>query len=324
MIIHRGSDHESFLVRLPQREIESYSRLTMLHYCKTNNFGDDLNLWLWSRMAPEFLNSRDDRLFLGIGTILSSKVPTGLPKFVFGSGWAGERKFKIDSSWNLFGVRGPLTASGLGLEKKMVVSDPGLLVRKYFDSGRMKRRGIGWMPHHRSANAVDWGTVCLRYGIRFIDPRESVDKVLQEISSCELVVSEAMHGAIISDALRVPWIPVRMYSHINEFKWKDWCASLGLTYLPLRLPPLFQDRPPKSKMIANRWKRWLAPSPLGKPKWKLLPVRSSSEAEIDRTLKAILTASTRKKPVLSNPDRLNQMEETQINRLEVARKVWNQ
>src|SRR5205814_2371845 len=54
-----------------------------------------------------------------------------------------------------------------------------------------------------------------------------------------LLVTEAMHGAVVADALRVPWIALRMYSKIDEFKWRDWCASLRLPYEPLTPRRLF-------------------------------------------------------------------------------------
>jgi hypothetical protein len=66
----------------------------------------------------------------------------------------------------------------------------------------------------------------------FIDPGGEVDEVLAAIRGCEVVLAEAMHGAIIADALRIPWIPVRCYDHILDFKWRDWCESLQLQYEP--------------------------------------------------------------------------------------------
>ena len=41
-----------------------------------------------------------------------------------------------------------------------------------------------------------------------------------------------MHGAIVADALRVPWIPVATNSTILSFKWQDWCSSIGVEYKP--------------------------------------------------------------------------------------------
>ena len=39
-----------------------------------------------------------------------------------------------------------------------------------------------------------------------------------------------MHGAIIADTLRIPWIPISTRPSINTFKWLDWCESMELEY----------------------------------------------------------------------------------------------
>jgi len=53
-----------------------------------------------------------------------------------------------------------------------------------------------------------------------------------------VLIAEAMHGAIVADALRVPWIPVRSSDSVLAFKWRDWCASLNLTYSPHAIIPV--------------------------------------------------------------------------------------
>lgn len=37
-----------------------------------------------------------------------------------------------------------------------------------------------------------------------------------------------MHGAIVADTYRIPWIPIKLYPYINEFKWNDWALSLNI------------------------------------------------------------------------------------------------
>ena len=44
---------------------------------KAGKFGDDLNVWLWPRLSPDFADSGDSRLWLGIGTVLSCYSVTG-------------------------------------------------------------------------------------------------------------------------------------------------------------------------------------------------------------------------------------------------------
>src|SRR5690606_12799670 len=53
-----------------------------------------------------------------------------------------------------------------------------------------------------------------------------------ELSSAERLVTEAMHGAIIADVMRIPWVRIVCHSAyhegptVSEFKWQDWMQSL--------------------------------------------------------------------------------------------------
>lgn len=274
----------------------------MLYFCDTGNFGDDLNRWLWERLAPELLEERTDRLFLGIGTILGPAIPRRPQKFVLGSGWSGGKKPAIDDRWTIRGVRGPLTARGLGLPPEQVISDPALLVRSRFAAEPNTEGPVGFMPHHRSTGAVDWEGLCREHGLRFVDPASSVETVLEGITGCRTLLAEAMHGAIIADAFRVPWIPVRLYAHINEFKWRDWCGSIGLPYDPLRLRPIFANPPTPGERVAHLWKRTLAATPLGKRKWSRLPLRASHRSETERCLEALAAAGARSDHARLSPE----------------------
>jgi len=66
-----------------------------------------------------------------------------------------------------------------------------------------------------------------------------VEEVLNQIMQSEIVIAEAMHGAIVADTLRVPWIPSKAYNTINDFKWRDWAQSLSLPYHPVPLKSLY-------------------------------------------------------------------------------------
>ena len=87
------------------------------------------------------------------------------------------------------------------------------------------------MPHYELAGK-GWENVCKELGFGYIDPRWTVEEVLSAISQTEVLLCEAMHGAIVADALRVPWIPVVTNSTILSFKWQDWCSSIGVEYKP--------------------------------------------------------------------------------------------
>lgn len=64
------------------------------------------------------------------------------------------------------------------------------------------------------------------------------------ILQAQLVISEAMHAAIIADSMRVNWVPVVASHNINTFKWLDWLSMLDITYQPLYIghPDYIQEQ----------------------------------------------------------------------------------
>lgn len=206
------------------------------------NFGDDLNPWFWSHFAPDLFEAEDDIIFVGVGTILCEPIPRGSKQVVFGSG-AGYSLIPADyrsDSWAYYAVRGPLTARLLDLPPATAVSDPAVLLPLMPGLANERLRGTVFVPHWRTAAAGLWDEPARHAGVEIVDPRGDARSVIRRIASAELVLAESMHGAIVADAFRVPWIPL-ISSHENLFKWHDWALSLGLSYRPWRIgaPHLF-------------------------------------------------------------------------------------
>jgi len=208
------------------------------------NFGDDLNPWLWPRIFPKPLEEcgDDDTLFLGIGSILNHKVPAVPPKkVVFGSGVGYGPLPAVTDRWRFFCVRGPLTAKALGLPESLALGDSALLVREVVEPAPAPEYRASFMPHHLTVPHDDWKDVCDALSIRFIDPTAPVDCTIDAVRRSALLITEAMHGAIVADALRVPWIPVRSRPRILEFKWRDWSSALGIEHTFEWLPPIWSE-----------------------------------------------------------------------------------
>ncbi|MGI8588346.1 MAG: hypothetical protein ACR2M0_11780 [Chloroflexia bacterium] len=201
------------------------------------NFGDDLNPWLWPRLAPDLLDGDGQTLFVGIGSILDERIPAVPLKVVFGTGIGYGRLPSIDESWKIYCVRGPLTAQALGLPADLALTDPAALVSAVVRPDVPKLHAVSLMPHFRTSGrakgqGVDLETVCNDLGVNYINPSGGVEATIFGLQSSNLVIAEAMHGAIVADALRVPWVPVQIYDQISSLKWWDWCKSLGLEYVP--------------------------------------------------------------------------------------------
>ena len=59
--------------------------------------------------------------------------------------------------------------------------------------------------------------------------------MIADILASELLVTEAMHGAIVADALRVPWVPARPVQPTNRGKWIDWASALDIELRPQQI-----------------------------------------------------------------------------------------
>jgi succinoglycan biosynthesis protein ExoV len=84
------------------------------------------------------------------------------------------------------------------------------------------------MPHWESAIEGNWANAVHAAGLHYIDPCGEVERVLEDILRSDLLVAEAMHGAIVADALRVPWVPARPLQRAHRWKWHDWASALDL------------------------------------------------------------------------------------------------
>jgi hypothetical protein len=193
------------------------------------NFGDQLNVWMWPRLLPDFFDDDESSLFLGIGSILYDFLPRDAKKLVFGAGYGGYTSLPvIDDRWKFYFVRGRLTAEQLGLDASMALGDAAILVRSCAIARPPRTRKVSFIPHWESVRDGNWEDVTLAAGMHYIDPCADVERVIADILSSELVVTEAMHGAIVADALRVPWVPVRPIQARHRLKWFDWASALNL------------------------------------------------------------------------------------------------
>lgn len=219
------------------------------------NFGDELNPYLWPRLLPGAFDAQDGTQFVGIGTLLNDRLPPARRIVVFGAGVGYYGPPRRDGTWEVHCVRGPLSAAALGLPSGTAVTDPGALISRVGElpAAPGPRWTAAFMPHWQSEPDT-WRQVCEQAGVGFIDPRWPTAAVLGALRRTDRLITEAMHGAIVADALRIPWVPVRTRPQIKTFKWEDWCRSLRLEYVPRRLPTVWPALPRAGGI--RRMRRW--------------------------------------------------------------------
>jgi succinoglycan biosynthesis protein ExoV len=222
-----------------------------LHYCETpdGNFGDDMNLWFWDALMPDWREIHPDWTLCGIGTLINRKAFAQMDRIlVCGSGTGYGPVHRFDPAHATFAwVRGPGTARILGLGGDAALADPAVMVSDFAEFARPEPRGdkggdgdVIFVPHRLTANLdLDWDRLGQRAGVRVVSPKGDAKSVIRELRDARLVVAESMHAAIIADALRTPWVPLAVSHHFNTFKWQDWADSLEIDLevnTALRLP----------------------------------------------------------------------------------------
>ncbi|MDO6566326.1 polysaccharide pyruvyl transferase family protein [Alteromonas sp. 1_MG-2023] len=216
-----------------------------LHYfnSKSSNFGDALNPWFWKDIVGINFDGDNDEIFIGIGTLLNDQNrflrPSEKRVHVFGTGAGyGNSVPKVGKNWIVHGVRGPLTANAIGVEKSLVLSDPVIYLNRVINLHTDKKYKCSFMPHYQTMSK-ELQSVVESAGINYISPSLSTEEVIGEVNNSEKIICEAMHGAILAEALRVPWIPIATSEDILSFKWRDFCMSLDLNYNPMSFPRLW-------------------------------------------------------------------------------------
>ncbi len=202
------------------------------HPSGVTNYGDELNLYLWDKLLPqEGSRLRPDLIFLGIGTLLNDKLAPG-PKLVFGAGAGYGPPPKVDGSWDIRFVRGKLTARALGVSEALALGDPAAILGMMHQKAAAPTYPVSYMPRFTNADAVRAWAAVAGSSVHFIDPRWQPERVTDEIAASELLLSEALHGAVVADALRIPWVPIASGAE-HDFKWQDWLSTLDMEYAPV-------------------------------------------------------------------------------------------
>ena len=216
--------------------------MKLTYYKDQPNFGDSLNGIMWDALIePGFFDNDDSTLFLGIGSIIWDLYKSTSKKLIVGSGYGGytDPPNVHDGTWECCFVRGPRTASILKLDHKLAIADAAILTHFLKLPSQEKKYKTSFMPHFQSIEKGNWELVCLKAGINFIDPRNDPLSILIEIQQTDKLLTEAMHGAILADTLRVPWVACQPIGEQHHEKWYDFGDSLKTSIE-------FQDLEPSS------------------------------------------------------------------------------
>lgn len=202
-----------------------------LMYYNGRNWGDALSPVLarmLSGLPVKHMAWHHQHRYLAIGSILSHA--NGWAE-VWGSGFLWPEEKVLEPPQAVHAVRGPRSRAKLleqGIDCPEIFGDPALLLPSFFNPQVPKRRAVGIIPHY-----IDKDHPWLeRYGqdpqVRIIDVEGDIFKFVEDVKSCELIVSSSLHGLICADAYGIPnlWVELSDRLFGRSFKFLDYFESV--------------------------------------------------------------------------------------------------
>lgn len=208
---------------------------------KKHNWGDDMNvylcdLWFHKRLINyptsvlSWLFKRKN--YALVGSILQS---ANKKTIVWGSGLITDKEFPKEKPQKICAVRGPLSRQVLinnGISCPEVYGDPILLMPKFYSPRSVERKyKLGIIPHiFDEDNSLVQEFIRANPYTKLISMKNYADWrcVIDDIYSCEMIISSSLHGIILSDAYNVPncWVEFSDKVLGNGFKFKDYFMSV--------------------------------------------------------------------------------------------------
>lgn len=227
--IHEGIAHRHFGV-LPFA--------TKVYFQIGLNFGDMLTPALVTHVTGRhatWVPRNAKNKLLALGSFLYNRIRPG--DVVWGTGT--DRDVTIDcKSATVLAVRGPRTLSLLrdADVAGVALGDPGSLMPKIYSPDKTgPTASVGLIPHFLDRDYMVQNYPLQDRRVRHIDVRHpDWRKTIDDIASCDVVVSSSLHGIIVAEAYGVPAIWVQPTTNIpgNYFKFQDYYESTNRSIYP--------------------------------------------------------------------------------------------
>lgn len=203
---------------------------------RSNNFGDTLTPIVMEYLGydTQYVDRDETDKLIAIGSILHT-VKKG--DIVWGAGLNKEDIIDAPEA-NFLAVRGPYTRSKIrGAEVPEVYGDPALLLSLIYKPEIEKLHKVGVIPHY-----ADKPFVKIDKDMHYIDIQSPWQMVINDILSCELIISSSLHGVIVAEAYGIPAVWALFGDRVvgAEFKFHDYFLGTDRgVYDPFMvLPPI--------------------------------------------------------------------------------------
>ena len=208
---------------------------------KLRNLGDELNVFLVEALAGRpvvstysiFTSNKPN--YMVIGSVIDSDM-INANSIIWGAGtmWGDSRELKA-KPLKVCATRGKLTQKYLasqGVESPDVYGDPALLMPLVYNPSVEKKYKLGVIPHVFDLHdPIVERLATLDKDVHIVPLENYKDwhHVIEEIKSCEFIISSSLHGLILSDAYQVPnaWVKFSDRIHGGDYKYLDYFSGVN-------------------------------------------------------------------------------------------------
>lgn len=228
------------------------------------NWGDDVNSILINMISskvviPYQYSWLKRTHYLCIGSII--QWYSDKSAVIWGSGLL----YPVDSLKSpkqVLAVRGPLTRDCLikcGISCPPVYGDPALLFPRYYNPEIKKTYKFGVICHISELNDLK-KNIYLKENCLFINIKEYGNWTcfIDQILSCEMILSSSLHGVIVSDAYLIPNLWCQFTNYVAEnsgFKFKDYYLSVKKNIDKPFLLKTIADYNKLELLVKERWSK---------------------------------------------------------------------
>jgi pyruvyltransferase len=159
---------------------------------------------------------------LSLGSILHEAKSGDV---VWGSGAIRDEYLEL-SNVRILALRGPRTLKIAKEPSGVALGDPAILMPHIYRPVEIDRMEIGIIPHY--VDKLPDGN--LGRNVRLIDVTElDWRRTIDQIASCDIILSSSLHGLIVAEAYGIPSVWVRLSNRVvgQGFKFLDYYESTG-------------------------------------------------------------------------------------------------
>ncbi|NJB86681.1 pyruvyl transferase [Lewinella marina] len=205
----------------------------------TFNFGDILNPYLVEALTGQkCINLKDiyliknRRKFTCIGSVLDQNIRFGGFE-VWGSGFIRKPDNLPYTPSVVHAVRGPLSRDvyeSFNIDCPPVYGDPAILLPRLYNPDIAIKHKVGIVPHYTELEHPSLKTFLNNNeDVKLISVLNGVEAFVDDILSCERILSSSLHGLIASDAYNIPnkHVVIGDKLHGGRFKFVDYYSSVN-------------------------------------------------------------------------------------------------